>query len=400
MQTALKFGVFHPPYHMPPGRNAHILMLRDIEFIQHLDRLGFDEAWIGEHHSGGTETITDPMIFMAYAAAKTERIYLCTGVLSLPYHNPLWVADRIVLLDHLTNGRVKIGLGPGALTTDAYMIGIDPTTQREALEQDTEVLLKLLHGDEPVSIKTDRYTLQDARIQLGLHSDVEIAVAGTASPTGPRIAGRHGLGLLSIGATMARHVANAEDALAHMWGIFESQAGKFNQTADRSKWRLVGPMHIAETREQAEEDVRFGIDAWFDYFQNVQTATHFEVAGTTTDERIAWVRDSGVGVIGTPDDAIAQIDDLIEQSAGGFGAYLFMTHEWANLPSTYKSYELFAEHVMGRYQGQVEPLVANNNWARSRREELGAAQMQDVQNAIARQEAEDAAEAATRADAR
>lgn len=391
MHTGLKFGVFHPPYHMPAGRNGHRLLNRDVELIQFLDRLGFDEAWIGEHHSGGVELIPDPMTFMAYVAAKTENISLCTGVLSLPYHNPLWVADRIVLLDHLTRGRIKIGLGPGALTTDAYMIGLDPTTQREALEEDTDVLLRLLHSEEPVSVETDRYKLQEARIQMGLYSDLEIAVAGTASPTGPRIAGRHGLGLLTIGATMARHVADSHDALKEMWQVFEAQADKFGQTADRSKWRLVGPMHIAETRELAEEQVRHGIDAWFDYFQNVMTATHFEVGGHTTDERIAWVRESGVGVIGTPDEAIAQIDDLIAQSDGGFGSYVFMTHEWANVRDTYNSYELFAEHVMGRYQGQVSRLVANNDWARTRRADLGAAQAQDVQKAMDRYAAEQAA---------
>jgi limonene 1,2-monooxygenase len=389
MADRLKFGVFHPPYHMPPGRNAHLLMRRDIEFVQMLDRLGFDEAWIGEHHSCGTETIADPFLFLANVAPQTENINLCTGVVSLPYHNPLWIADRIIMLDHLTRGRAKIGLGPGALTTDAYMIGLDPTTQREALEQDTEVLLRLLAG-EIVSIETDRYTLNEARVQMPLYSDIEIAVAGTASPIGPRIAGQHGLGLLTIGATMAKHVANAPDALAHMWGIFEQRAEQFGQVADRDKWRLVGPMHIAETREKAEEQVRFGIDAWFEYFQDVQTATHFEVAGKTTDERIAWVRESGVGVIGTVEDAIEQLDDLVVQSAGGFGAYLFMTHEWANVADTRNSYELFAEYVMGRYQGQVDRLVDNNNWARTRRDELGAAQMKDVQKAIARHEAETA----------
>jgi limonene 1,2-monooxygenase len=390
MQGHLKFGVFHPPYHMPTGRNAHLLIRRDIELIQHLDRLGFDEAWVGEHHSCGTELIPDPLLFLAHMAPLTQNINLCTGVVSLPYHHPLWIADRIVLLDHLTRGRAKIGLGPGSLTTDAYMIGLDPETQREALEEDTEILLRLLSG-EVVNHKTERYTLQDARVQMPLYSDIEFAVAGTASPVGPRIAGKHGIGLLTIGATMAKHVANAPDALAAMWGVMEQRAEQFGQTADRSKWRLVGPMHIAETREQAEEEVRFGIDAWFEYFQEVQTATHFAVAGKSTDERIAWVRESGVGVIGTVEDAIAQIDDLIEQSNGGFGGYLFMTHEWANVANTQKSYELFAEYVMGRYKGQVDRLVDNEAWARTRRDELGDAQMRDVHKAMARQAAEDTA---------
>lgn len=86
-------------------------------------------------------------------------------------------------------------------------------------------------------------------------------------------------------------------------------------------------MHVATTRE----DVKHGIDAWFDYFQGVQAAVHFEVAGKSTDERIDFVIDSGLGVIGTPDDAIEQISKLAAQSNGGFGAYLLMTHEWADV---------------------------------------------------------------------
>jgi limonene 1,2-monooxygenase len=388
MPKGLKFGVFHPPYHLPTGRNPQLLLRRDVEFIQHLDRLGFDEAWIGEHHSCGSEIVAEPLQMCTYLAPLTTNIALGTGVLSLPYHNPLWVADRIVLADHLTRGRVKLGLGPGALTTDAYMIGLDPTTQRDALEEDVDVLMRLLRDDEPVSVETDRYKLQDARLQMKPYTDFEIAIAATASPTGPRIAGRHGVSLLSIGATMAAHAPDAVDLLALMWDVYDERCEEFGHTAKRDGWRLVGPMHIAESREQAEQDVRHGIDAWFDYFQDTQSATHFAVAGKTTDERMAWVVESGLGVIGTPDDAATQIEHLVAQSKGGFGSYLFMTHEWADWPQTLRSYELFAEYVMPRFQGSLEPLISSERWAQTRRDELGAAQMTSVQNAMAKHQAE------------
>jgi limonene 1,2-monooxygenase len=384
----MKFGVFHAPYHLPAGQNPNLALRRDVEFIQHLDRLGFDEAWIGEHHSCGSELIGEPLMFCAHVAPQTENISLCTGVVSLPYHNPLWVADRMSLVDHLTRGRVKLGLGPGALTTDAYMIGLDPRTQRTALEEDVDVLMQLLRSDEPVTIETDRYKLQEARLQMRPYSDFEIAIAATASPTGPRIAGKHGVSMLSIGATMAAHAPDSVDLLALMWDTYEERCNDFGHTANRDGWRLVGPMHIAETREEAERQVRFGIDAWFDYFQDVQAATHFQVVGKTTEERIAWVVESGLGVIGTPDEAIAQIDHLVKQSNGGFGAYLHMTHEWANWENSLKSYELFAQYVMPHYQGSLDSLISSEKWAAARRGELGAAQMESVQKAMATHQAE------------
>jgi limonene 1,2-monooxygenase len=387
MSDRLRFGVFHAPYHLPMGQNPNLALHRDVAFVKHLDQLGFDEAWIGEHHSCGCEIIPDPITFIANVAPQTSNIRLGTGVLSLPYHNPLWVADRFILLDHLTRGRAMLGLGPGALTTDAYMIGIDPLEQRNALEEDVDILMRLFAG-ETVSVKTARYELVEARTQVRPYSDFDVAVAAVASPTGPRIAGKYGAGILSIGATMSAMAPDGVDTLALHWDVMEQKAAEYGQVADRSQWRLVGPMYIAETREKAREEVRHGIDAWFDYFQDVQAAVHFEVAGKTTDERIDFVINSGLGVIGTPDDAIEQISKLQAQSAGGFGAYLVMTHEWANWANTLHSYELMAERVFPAFQDSVDSLVSSANWAATRRTDLGGAQVQSVQNAMAKHAAE------------
>lgn len=352
----MRFGIFMAPFHCPAGQDPISALQRDLETVQLLDRLGYDEAWIGEHHSAGAEIIPDPMLFIAYAAPQTRHIKLGTGVLSLPYHNPLLVADRAFFLDQLLRGRFMLGLGPGALPGDAQMLGISIEEQRFALEEDTEVLMRLLAG-EVVTHRTSRYNLVDAQSQYRPYSNFDIAIAAIASPTGPRIAGRHGVGLLSIGAT----ARDGFDALAHHWNVLEERAAEFAKVADRAAWRLVGPMHIAETREQAIEDVRFGLDDWCHYTQKILAVPHFRAAGETFEERVAWVNESGLGVIGTPEDAIRQIDRLEQQSNGGFGAYLMMAHEWANPEATRRHYELFARFVKPRFQGLARgPLTAQD----------------------------------------
>ncbi|HEY3141977.1 MAG TPA: LLM class flavin-dependent oxidoreductase, partial [Acidimicrobiales bacterium] len=261
-----RFGIFLAPFH-PVGQNPTLALERDLELIGHLDRLGFDEAWIGEHHSAGYEFIPSPEVFIAAAAERTRHIRLGTGVSSLPYHHPLILADRLCLLDHLTRGRVMFGVGPGALPSDAYMMGIEVAKQRDMMEEALEAILLLLRNEEPVTYETDWFTLRDARLQLRPYQKphFEVAVAAQVSPSGPRAAGRFGCSLLSIGATSM----GGFDALGYHWGVMEERSAKFGTTVDRQDWRLVGPLHIAETREQAVRDVEFGLADWVDYFRRV-----------------------------------------------------------------------------------------------------------------------------------
>jgi limonene 1,2-monooxygenase len=386
--TRMRFGIFMAPFHAPTGQNPTAAYARDLATIQLLDDLGYDEAWIGEHHSGGVELIPSPEIFIAHAAAQTRYIKLGAGVISLPYHNPLWVADRMMLLDHLTRGRAMMGVGPGALPVDATMIGIDPLEQRAALEEDFDVLMHLLLSDEPISIETKRYRLVDARSQYRPFTDpcFDIGVAAIASPSGPRLAGRYGVGLLSIGAT----ISEGFDVLHLHWDVMEERAAQFGTVADRAKWRLVGPMHLAESKEQAIRDVRHGLDAFCDYTQKTVAAPQFRAAGATFDERVAWVNNTGLGVIGTPDEAIGQIERLAQQS-GGFGCYLMMAHEWADPEATRRSYELFARHVMPRFQNSVSRLQASERWSASVQAPLSAVQAQALKDWTARHAAERAA---------
>ena len=373
----LRFGAFVPPHHVPVIQNPTYSLERDTQICELMDTLGFEEAWFGEHHSCGVEPIGDPALMIAHVANRTRYMKLGTGVLSLPYHNPLWVADRFVLLDHLTRGRAMLGLGPGALSTDASMIGIEAKDQRDALETDTEVLMHLLTSDEPLTVETPRYSLHEARLQLDPYTNplFEVATAAIVSPSGPRLAGKHDLGMISIGAT----AAGGFDAVAHHWGTLEQRAAEFGHTPDRSRWRLVAPFHIAETREQALKDVEYGIDAWCDYLQHTASTPQMKVEGETTRERIEWVIESGTGVIGTYEDAINQIERLWEQSNGGFGAMLLFDHNWAPWEAKKQHYHLFANLVMPHFQGTTRRLQANEAWTRSVRDAAAAKNWQAIE---------------------
>ena len=197
----MRSGIFLAPFHNH-DENPTLSIERDFELLEHLDRLNYHEAWIGEHHSGGFELIACPEMFIAAAAQRTRHIRLGTGVVSLPYHNPFMLADRMVQLDHMTRGRAMFGVGPGALVHDALKIGIDPGAQRKMMNEALEVIIPLLRG-EMVTRKTDWFNLTDAQLQLRpyTHPTMELAVAAARSPSGSLLAGKYGIGMLSIGGT-------------------------------------------------------------------------------------------------------------------------------------------------------------------------------------------------------
>jgi limonene 1,2-monooxygenase len=383
MDWPLRFGIFLAPFH-PAGQSPTLAIERDLELIVRLDELGYNEAWIGEHHSAGFEIIASPEVFIAAAAQRTKNIRLGTGVSSLPYHHPLILADRMVLLDHLTRGRAMFGVGPGALPSDAYMMGIDPARQREMMEESLEAMIALLTDDQPVNMVTDWFTLKDARLQLRpyTHPCFEIGVAAQISPAGPRAAGRFGIDLLSLGATSA----GGFDVLGAHWQTAEERAAQFGTSVDRRKWRLVGPMHIRETEEQAQADVAYGLADWVSYFQEVAAlpiAPNTDDHGTILDAMNA----SGIAVIGTPEMAVAQIHRLIDQS-GGFGTYLFMAHDWADPKATLASYELFAREVMPVFQHSAQRSVRSRNWAADNRPQFIGDAITAVGKAITDHQAE------------
>lgn len=352
----MKFGIFLAPFHRL-GENPTVAIDRDIELIEHLDRLGFDEAWIGEHHSAGWELIADPALIIAAAAKTTRTIKLGTGVTSLPYHHPLIVADRMVQLDHMTRGRAMLGVGPGALSSDAYQMGIDPMEQRRKMDEALEGIMRLLAEDGPVSMETDWFTLKDARLQISSYTrpHLPVAVAHSFSPAGPSAAGKYGIGILSVAASQPGGLVSLEEA----WGWVEEAAADAGQPApSRDEWRVVIPIHLAESREQAIADVRQHYRTYnIDYFQNTLGRP---TAEGEEDVEAAMAR--GGAIVGTPDDAIEAVENIIELS-GGIGGVMGLAHEWADREQTFRSFELWARYVAPHFQGQLAAPAGSRNWA-------------------------------------
>ena len=350
--SQLKFGGFLAPHHAI-GENPELLFRRDIQLAAHLDKLGFDEFWCGEHHSSGWETIASPEMFLAAAGENTHRIKLGTGVVSLPYHHPFTVTQRMVQLDYLTRGRVIFGTGPGALPWDAFMLGIDPMVQRDRQDEAIGVIKRLLSG-ERVTYECDWFTLRDARLQLfPVQEELPIVTASQTSPSGMTLAGKHGIGVISLGSMSTSGIT----ALPTQWEFAEDSGRKHGQTVDRKNWRVVIGWHIAETREQARVEARDGLFQWHNEY-NVSTLMRpgYQPFKTPDDavDTMAY-SDNASAIIGTPDDLVKAIRH-IQEISGGIGTIVGFAHDWANPEATLRSWELVARYVIPELKGSTEGL--------------------------------------------
>jgi limonene 1,2-monooxygenase len=360
----LRFGVAYAPIHNPrmnPTRHLH----RDVEQIVRIEELGFDEVWAGEHHSTGYEIIGSPELFLAHVAAKTSRIKLGTGVISVPYHHPFMICERMVLLDHLSHGRAIMGLGPGALPTDVAMWGIDPMDMRPRLEQGIEAIIALMDGGQRVSQSTDWFQLIDARLHVMPYqqSGIEIVVTALTSASGPSLAGRLGVSMLSLSAGDAIKAG----VLGRHWSIVEEQAEEHGTSVSRRNWRLAQPMHIAQTEAEARREVTYGLHSWRDYRKLGPLAAEF-ARDASPDDFVDYLVNSGSAVIGTPEQAIEQIRHIQERS-GGFGTFLLWAHDWATNDATLRSYELFANEVIPAFQNGTAAQVDAEAWLKKHSEE-------------------------------
>jgi limonene 1,2-monooxygenase len=367
VDNRLRFGVFLPPYHSP--YNNHALALeRDLELVECLDRLGYDDVWFGEHHSGGYETSPMPELMIAAASQRSKRIRLGTGVISLPYHHPLMVADRMVFLDHLTRGRCIFGLGPGALVLDSQMMGIDYSLLRPRMEESLEAILELLSSDKPVNRETEWFVLRDAQLHVKSYTRprVPLAVAASVSPTGPKLAGKHGLALLSFGTASPAGF----ERLSETWEIIADQTRTSGHSVSRDEWAVCNYMFVAETEKQAREEVKYQIRSFFDYHHTVAPPFLHDIDSLTHDELIDNLNASGAGIVGTPEMAVKHIERLIERS-GGFGTFLAFGVDWANREATLRSHELFAREVMPRFDGSIPSRAASFGRAKARQESDG-----------------------------
>lgn len=358
----IQFGAFLAPHH-PIGENPILQYRRDLALVEQLDQLGFHEFWCGEHHSTGWEVIPSPEMFLAAAGERTHRIRLGTGVVSLPYHHPFHVAQRIVQLDHMTNGRAMLGTGPGALASDAHMLGIDPMVLRDRQDEGIGVVRRLLAG-ERFTYECEWFNMYDAKLQLlPVQPEIPQAVASMISPSGMTLAGKYGMGILSIGSMSTAGLA----ALPLQWSFAEESAAEHGKTMDRANWRVLMNWHIAETKEQARAEALEGLHRWHTEYTHETLQRVGSVAWDSAAETFDNLTGAGGVIVGTPDDLINAIRDMYEL-AGGFGTVVGFVNDFAHPEAISRSWDMVARYVMPEVNGMLNDFRESNQFVKDHRE--------------------------------
>jgi limonene 1,2-monooxygenase len=258
-----------------------------------------------------------------------------------------------VQLDHMTGGRALFGSGPGALASDAHTLGIDPMTQRDRQDEAIAIIRRLFQG-ERVTAKSDWFTMNDAALQiLPLQEEMPCVVASMISPSGMTLAGKYGIGIISLGSMSTKGLMS----LAQQWEFAEDAAKKHGTTVSRADWRVLLTWHIAETRERARAEAGAGLMRWHNEY-NVGTLMRpglkaFSSADEAVDQT-AFV-EGAASAIGTPDDLVALIKNVMKVS-GGVGSIIGFVHDWANPENTRRSWDMVARYVIPEINGHVAKL--------------------------------------------
>jgi len=345
----MKFSYFMQPCHHP-RENPTLAFQRDISLIHLADELGFDDFFIGEHHSGGWETMPAPEMALSMAAATAHRIRLGTSVYSAPFHHPFHLAERTCFLDHLTHGRAILGVGPCSLVTDKILFNMDNNALTPMLHEAIDVIVRLLEADEPISHDGEFWQFKDMRLQLRSLQQprLPLAMPSAATPANLKLIGKHGM----IWMCPSGKVDRGTGGLDERWALVEEGAKEAGKTADRDNWRIATFMYLTENTDQAWDDVRAGIMRDAEYFSAIGLRFQYqehpdqpyeEFTAESCADRRDWV-------IGTPDDAIAWIEQK-QQETGGFGGVMLTAHEWTNFDKIRNSTELFARYVMPHFKG-------------------------------------------------
>jgi len=250
-------------------------------------------------------------------------------------------------------------------------MGLDPMLLRSRQDEAIGVIKRLFSG-ERFSYESEWFTLKDAKLQLRpLQENMEFVVASTFTPSGMTLSGKHETGVISIGGMASQGLT----ALATQWGFAEESASKHGNQVSRNNWRVLMSWHIAETRDQARAEAKEGL---FRHNNEYTTGALNPVDGEifkTPDEAIdaKAFSDDSTAVIGTPNDLINKIQEMIEVT-GGFGSVIGFAHDWANRENTKKSWDLVARYVIPEINSMLDDykdsldFVINNRetWLRAK----------------------------------
>ena len=353
----MEVGFFTMPLH-PPGSDYTKLLDDDLEQMVTLDKLGFKEAWIGEHFTAQWESIPAPDLFIARALGMTKRIVFGTGVTCMPNHNPFMVAHRIAQLDHLAKGRFQWGVGAGGFPGDFDVFDIDPKTgvQRDIMRDGLELVLQMWDDPKPglYEHKYWRFTIPEPIDEIGLGFHLKpyqkphppIALAGVSARSDTlALAGARGWIPMSI------NLAPPNTVAGH-WEAVEKGATEAGRTADRSTWRIARDIYVGETTEEARRDALGGTLGrdferyWMQLMGHVNMLDNLKADPDMPDSDVTleYLIDN-VCIVGSPDDVAEKLRNLYDDT-GGFGVLLAMGHEWQPREKWERSMALLVNEVV------------------------------------------------------
>jgi alkanesulfonate monooxygenase SsuD/methylene tetrahydromethanopterin reductase-like flavin-dependent oxidoreductase (luciferase family) len=349
----MNFGLFMMPLH-PPDRAFADAYDRDLDQIVLADRLGFREAWVGEHLTERWENAPAPDLLIAKALAMTKQVKLGTGVTLLALHNPVYLAHRVAMLDHMARGRLQWGIGGGGIPTDLALLGLDPATLRARSAEVLDVVLKLWASEGPFTYHGEFFHIEtppfDPVKERGYYMKPyqkphpPIAVAASTPTSGSMaMAGERGFIPMSSSLLSRRY-------LADHWRLVEEGAQKGGRPVERSEWRVARDILVAPTPKLARERARATLGRNYERHQRPNRLGTVQMASTKLDPTISdeavtvdYLMDN-LWIVGDPAECAEKIHQLHEES-GGFGSLLAITTDSDDAGWDHESLRLLTEDV-------------------------------------------------------
>lgn len=353
----MRFGIFCVPFSLdyPEGKRSLTEVIEwDLQSVEWADEYGLAEAFFAEHYTIGREPSPAPDVMIAAASQRTTRIRLGAGAHLLPYHNPISLAHRLLYLDHLTSGRYICGVAPGAFPTDAQLFNTgsaNPEMMREALE----IILAIWTREPPFRIEGKYWTVDMPEYSETWHGPhlkpyqrphPPLAVVGfqRQSPS-LQMAGRNGL--LPMSQTVASEV------LRQHWETYSAGASESGKVADRSGWRVMRDVFVAETDEEA---IDHAVNGGLGRLWREHNLPHFKkrgiaelmVPGIAPEDLTVEYLARNFWLVGSPDTVVERATRLQEET-GGFGTLVSGSYDYMDNPEPFRrSLELLGTEVAPR----------------------------------------------------
>lgn len=358
----MRLGMFMQPGHFP-DHSVKAGYDYDLSQISLLEKLGYEEVWLGEHFTSRYENNPAPDLLIAQALLQTSKIKLAVGAHALPYHHPMELACRIAALDHLAQGRLMMGVGSGAIPSDWAAFNVDGMSgeHRAMARESLEIMKKLWTDKTPWKYEGKFWTVNripdewGAEGKLGWHMypfqepHPPIAMAGFSERSGTlKIAGE--LGHIPMSLSMNKRYMGSH------WDAVEEGAAKTGLTPNRNDWRVVKEVFVAKTDAEAR---KYGVDGELGrYYEEYMLPLYRAFGFLGHMKHDDSVDDKDVTVeylfehqwaIGSPDTVAEKLSDLQEE-CGGFETLLVLGIDYSANPEPWaNSLKLLKE--------QVEPQV-------------------------------------------